>query len=167
SRRRTTAPRARASASGRRARRRSSTSTARLERNSTTPARRSGRARTGGSCGFSSRRSGHRVAAMEKHLMVVFTDCHPGRDAEFDEWYTGTHIPDVLRLDGFVATRRYRLAAGSEGDDRTYLAIWEIEGDLDRAKAALSAGPPRAHSPAYDPSKTVVRFYTAITDRIE
>jgi len=107
------------------------------------------------------------AAGCGPHLMVVFTECVEGEDGAFNEWYTGTHVPDVLALDGFVAVTRFRQAADPAGaPGRRYLAIWEIEGDLDAARRALVEGPARAKSNAYDPTKTVVEFYTPITVRI-
>ena len=104
---------------------------------------------------------------MADHLMVAFTECQPGADEEFNAWYTGTHLPDVLELDGFTAVQRFRQAPAGNEEGHTYLAIWEIDGDLEEARRRLASGPPRYRSPAYDRSKSVVLFYTAITERIE
>lgn len=104
---------------------------------------------------------------MGSHVMIVFTESVEGMDDEFDDWYSGTHVPDVLAIDGFTAVRRFRRVEGyGPAELRRYLAIWEIEGDLEKARRALAAGPPRAKSPAYDSSRTIVEFYSAVTDRL-
>jgi hypothetical protein len=103
---------------------------------------------------------------MADHVMIVFTECRPGEDEEFNAWYTGTHVPDVLRLDGFTAVQRFREAATEQEEGPTYLAVWEVEGDVEAAKRALANGPPRFLSPSHDPSRTSIRFYSAITERI-
>lgn len=103
---------------------------------------------------------------MADHVMIVFTECRPGEDEEFNAWYTGTHVPDVLQLDGFTAVQRFRQAATEQEEGPTYLAVWEIEGDVEAARRALANGPPRFLSPSYDPARTSIRFYSAITERI-
>jgi hypothetical protein len=51
----------------------------------------------------------------------------PDRDGEFNEWYDGTHVPELLAVPGFVSARRFRRV----GDDGTpeYLAVYEIDAD--------------------------------------
>ena len=54
------------------------------------------------------------------------------REGEFNEWYDGTHVPELLSVPGFVAARRFRRApgAGDTGDGLPeYLAVYEIEAD--------------------------------------
>jgi hypothetical protein len=103
---------------------------------------------------------------MADHVMIVFTECQPGEDEEFNAWYDGTHVPDVLKLDGFTAVQRFRRTPTEQEEDHTYLAVWEIDGDVEAARRALATGPPRYLSPAYDGSRTSIRFYGAITNRI-
>ena len=49
------------------------------------------------------------------------------REEEYNDWYAGTHIPEVLAVPGFVGARRYKLAGGD--GTPSYLAIYEIEAD--------------------------------------
>ena len=79
---------------------------------------------------------------MEKGVMVVGTNPVAGREDEFNEWYAGEHIPQMLSVPGFVSARRY-VALDEPGDqgetaDYRYLAIYEIEGSLSDALGALS-----------------------------
>jgi hypothetical protein len=75
---------------------------------------------------------------MPKGILIV--ESRPAsaeRAAEYNSWYTETHIPDVLRVDGFVSARRFA-AVGDGGEDGPFVAIYEIEADdLQAAFAAL------------------------------
>ena len=51
----------------------------------------------------------------------------PEREAEFNEWYDGTHLPELLAVPGFVAARRYRRVADDGAPE--YLAVYDIEAD--------------------------------------
>lgn len=80
---------------------------------------------------------------MARHMLVVLTNAAEGRDAEFNEWYTETHLADVLGVDGFIAAQRFALAPMNEGEKipARYLALYEIEtDDLAATLEALSAG---------------------------
>jgi hypothetical protein len=65
---------------------------------------------------------------MPKAIMVVQTGpVSAEREEEYNDWYAGTHIPEVLAVPGFVGARRYKLAGGDGAP--SYLAIYEIEAD--------------------------------------
>lgn len=51
----------------------------------------------------------------------------PDRDGELNEWYDGTHVPELLAVPGFVSARRFRRVGGDGGPE--YLAVYEIEAD--------------------------------------
>lgn len=85
---------------------------------------------------------------MRRFSWLVFTNCDPAHEAEFDDWYDNIHLPDVLNVPGVVAARRLKLAAGqaTAEDDRFFLcdverngakfgnlAIYEIEADDEKA----------------------------------
>ncbi|NKQ54286.1 hypothetical protein HFP15_15470 [Amycolatopsis sp. K13G38] len=107
---------------------------------------------------------------MSKHILLVFTDCVPGREAEFGEWYDTVHLRDVLRVPGFVAAQRFAARTGMRGEQpgHRFLAVYEIEADdLDAAQAALrSAVAGMRMSDALAPT-LVTHAYSAITDRME
>jgi hypothetical protein len=54
-----------------------------------------------------------------------------GKEELFLEWYTGQHIHDLLKIEGFVAAQFYTLAdtqyVGTH--PQRYMMIWEIETD--------------------------------------
>lgn len=68
-------------------------------------------------------------------LYVESRPASPDRADEYNEWYTGTHLGDVMSLDGFLSARRF----APVDDDGPYVAIYEIEfDDLRDAVTALS-----------------------------
>lgn len=54
--------------------------------------------------------------------------------SEFHAWYDEVHIPEVLAVAGFVSARRLESQDGT-----TFVAIYEIDTDIDTAKANLRA----------------------------
>lgn len=79
---------------------------------------------------------------MENHLFMVVSNCPPEREAEFNRWYDGIHVPDILQMPGFVSAKRYRLA-GNPGDGQgKYLAIYEIQGDQQEVMAGMQKSIP-------------------------
>ena len=66
---------------------------------------------------------------MAKWLFVVETNCaDAAREAEFNEWYDKTHLPDVLETPGFIRATRYENTEPSAGEAK-FLATYEIETD--------------------------------------
>jgi len=65
---------------------------------------------------------------MEKWINVVETNCYPGRDEEFNNWYDNIHLPDILETPGFVVAKRYINKEFRDGRGK-YLSIYEIETD--------------------------------------
>jgi len=71
---------------------------------------------------------------MAKHLFVVLSNCVDGGDEEeFNDWYTNTHLKDILTVPGYVRATRYKLSSAQVmADDQLsyrYLALYEIETD--------------------------------------
>ncbi len=73
---------------------------------------------------------------MPKWLLIAGTRCaDPARETEFNDWYHGTHIPDILNVPGFMKGSRYEGATMSatqycpEEDEARYLAFYEIESE--------------------------------------
>ena len=57
------------------------------------------------------------------------TNCaDAAREAEFNEWYDKTHLPDVLETPGYIRATRYENIEPSEGEAK-YLALYEVETD--------------------------------------
>ncbi len=110
---------------------------------------------------------------MSRHVFVVLTNASGGRDEEFNRWYDGQHIPDVLQIPGFVAAQRFRLGpAQMEGSNSPwrYLALYELETD-DVAGALRELGA-RVGTPAMVMSETLdmktvgAYVFSPITERV-
>ena len=48
---------------------------------------------------------------MASHMLIVLSNPSEGQDVEYNEWYTGTHLADVLKTDGFSAAQRFKLSS--------------------------------------------------------
>lgn len=81
---------------------------------------------------------------MARYKWLVFTNCTPGREAEFNRWYDEVHIADLLRVPGIAGARRAELTeaqltmdtgdpepCGPEriGARHRFLAVYDIEAD--------------------------------------
>jgi hypothetical protein len=69
---------------------------------------------------------------MAKYTLVVLSNPTAGKESEFNEWYDKVHVPDVLRVPGFVAAQRFKLAGPQLNDaprPHRYLALYEIDTD--------------------------------------
>lgn len=107
---------------------------------------------------------------MDKHLIVVFAEPVEGGEDDFNEFYNGTHVPEVVATKGVVAGQRFKLVdpGRNGGPPHPYLAIYEIEGDLEEAKAALAAGhPSRTPLPDSFSRDNKDWWFTAVGERVE
>src|SRR5215469_7696857 len=99
---------------------------------------------------------GSRVAPPGKHryAMLVFANPIPGREAEFNDWYTTTHMGDLVQLTGWVGAQRFRIVTHVTprptvaGYNHGYLIIWDLEetdanSALARMTAAIAGGKSR------------------------
>ena len=67
---------------------------------------------------------------MARYQIFVFSDCKdPARAAEYNEWYSNTHIPDMLQVPGMIQATRWEAGEEKKGMQRQYLALYEIETD--------------------------------------
>ncbi|MDB6100827.1 MAG: hypothetical protein JWO52_826 [Gammaproteobacteria bacterium] len=106
---------------------------------------------------------------MAQYCFVVVTDALPGREEEFNAWYDQVHLADVLRIPGFVAAQRFKLAQAEGSLPGRYLALYEIEtGDPEAAVAELtrrSGTKQMIISEAMDMSKVSAMLFAAIGAR--
>ena len=57
-------------------------------------------------------------------ILLVYTDLGDlSLEAEFNNWYTNEHLPDLLKLPGFLDAARYQAVSGGP----KYLAAYEVE----------------------------------------
>jgi hypothetical protein len=68
---------------------------------------------------------------MDAYKFVVLTNPAEGRDDEFNAWYDGRHLEDVLKVPGFVGAQRLEVAPFSRGAPPKfkYMTIYDIESD--------------------------------------
>ncbi len=68
---------------------------------------------------------------MARHILLVLSNCAPGRDTEFNTWYDGTHLAEVAAVPGFATAERFALSDVQimEGSPYRYLAIYDMETD--------------------------------------
>lgn len=81
---------------------------------------------------------------MTRYRWMVFTNCTPGREADFNRWYDEVHIADLLRVPGIDRATRSTLSQAQAtmetgeielcGPERIgarfrYLAIYEFAAD--------------------------------------
>lgn len=69
---------------------------------------------------------------MARYSFVVHTNPVEGREDEYNAWYSGPHLTDLLNCPGVVSARRFRLASAQIRDSVQpyhYLAIYEVETD--------------------------------------
>jgi hypothetical protein len=101
------------------------------------------------------------------NILIVFTECQPGQEDEFNRWYDDVHIDDMQAVEGIETIQRYRLDElnPAQSAPHRWLAIYQLSRPAQEVAAALHAGSAtRApHSPAYDQSKTQFWYYSAIT----
>ena len=109
-----------------------------------------------------------------KHILLVLSNAVEGRDDAFNTWYTGTHLPDVLKVHGFSAAQRFRISETQMNDGATpykYLAIYEVDDEkLPAVRDALgaAAGTDAMYiDPALDMNATVAYFYSPITGMVQ
>ncbi len=108
---------------------------------------------------------------MARHTFVVFTNPTEGREDDYNDWYDNTHLSDVLKVEGFVAAQRFKLAdtdAPQEFPHR-YMALYEVEtDDLAKVAQALSEAGESGEmfiSESLDRPAAVAKYFTPITDR--
>lgn len=65
---------------------------------------------------------------MKDYTYVVRSNPVPGKDLEYNRWYTGQHLSDVVAVPGFVSAQRFRIvdpqADGAPG--QSYMAIYTM-----------------------------------------
>jgi hypothetical protein len=110
---------------------------------------------------------------MNRYVMMVLTNPVAGQDDAYNEWYDVEHVPDVVKVDGFVSGQRFRLAGTGIGNvdppSHQYLALYEVE--CESAAAANDAlieaarnGQLKVHE-ALDLSSVATWFFEPIANR--
>jgi hypothetical protein len=107
---------------------------------------------------------------MARYLLFAFSDCRdPAREQEFNDWYSNVHLPDMLEVPGMIRATRWMSAESKEGQQRKYLALYEMEtDDLDKFNASVRKRAMRTMAegrfsdlPVFDPPE-IPRIYQQI-----
>jgi hypothetical protein len=83
---------------------------------------------------------------MPKGVLVVFSAPNgSAMEAEYNEWYDNTHVPEVTGVPGVVSARRFtlsdaQLTPGASVDRLPYLTIFELDSeDLNEVAKEMNA----------------------------
>lgn len=69
---------------------------------------------------------------MGKFVMIVQSTARDGRGDEYNAWYDGTHIPELLQIPGIVSARRLEatpIMVGGGAPGQPYITLYELECD--------------------------------------
>lgn len=109
---------------------------------------------------------------MEK-VLIVLSNPTEGEEDAYNDWYTNTHLDEVVSIPGFVSAQRYKLTgaqiAGFPTSAHTYLSIYEVEGDpadaFDQLVEELQSG--RMELPGSIQQATISPWsFEAISERV-
>jgi len=102
----------------------------------------------------------------KRYHMVVLTNAAPGKDHEFNDWYTNTHLREVLAIPGFVSAQRFTMVRPLAEHPFKYCAIYDLETDDPEAtvqEMMRRNGTDQLHSPVAMDSNAYAVVYEAIT----
>ncbi len=74
---------------------------------------------------------------MPKIRFIAQVNVAEGRDAEFNDWHTNVHMPEVLAAAGFTSAERFRLVTPDANDPNPFRYLIIYEGECDDPKKAL------------------------------
>lgn len=78
---------------------------------------------------------------VKEHELMVFSRPTQGQEEAFNDWYDHQHLPDVLRVTGFISGKRYVLSSLSNVlTVPKYLVVFKFKsGDVKETTAELAA----------------------------
>ena len=107
---------------------------------------------------------------MTRYLFFAFSDCKDSaREDEYNEWYSNTHVLDMLEIPGMISATRWASATDKPDQRRKYLALYELETDdieefdakvREATMSTISRGR-FSDLPVFDPPE-IPRFYYQI-----
>jgi len=108
---------------------------------------------------------------MARYNVIVLSNPVAGREAEFNAWYTNTHILDLLKCPGVITAQRFKaVEAQSPNAAQRYIAQYEVETDDLAATMALIqgrlGGPQMPMSEAFDMATAVFLVVEPVTEKI-
>jgi hypothetical protein len=106
---------------------------------------------------------------MARYNIIVLSNPVAGREAEFNDWYTKTHIMDLLKCPGVITAQRFRTVdAQSPNAAQRYMARYEVETtDLAATMAEIQSrlgGPQMPMTEAFDTKSAVMMVMEPVTE---
>jgi hypothetical protein len=68
-----------------------------------------------------------------KLVQIVAAESTPEKDAAFEKWYTGKHIPMFFEFEGLKQVTRYKLKGDMSKNCSKYLTMYEFDNEADLA----------------------------------
>ena len=108
---------------------------------------------------------------MARYNIVVLSNAVEGREAEFNEWYTKTHIMDLLKCPGVITAQRFQtVESQSPNAAQRYMARYEVEtNDLAATMAEIQGrlgGPKMPMTDAFDLKSAVFLVMEPMTELV-
>jgi hypothetical protein len=113
-----------------------------------------------------------------RYVFLVFANPIPGKETEFNDWYTNTHMGDLVQLQGWMGAQRFRSVndvsprPSAPGYEHGYLMVWDLEDTeanaaLSRMTAAIAGGKSRRGAAFnYTPGAGASGTFEAVGPRI-
>jgi len=64
-----------------------------------------------------------------RYILEVASRALAGREAEYNSWYDGTHVGEVLQVEGFLTCERFESLDMQGEPTGEYIAHYEVETD--------------------------------------
>ncbi|MGO1543650.1 MAG: hypothetical protein ACTHXA_04825 [Gulosibacter sp.] len=97
-------------------------------------------------------------APTTNEIILALFNAVPGREDEFNSWYTDTHLPEVVRIPGFLTAQRYEIPAAmaDAGLKYTYATLYEVAGAAAEAIQELHTWVFESNSDAIDHTNMIM-----------
>jgi hypothetical protein len=106
---------------------------------------------------------------VKEYTYVVRTNPVPGREDEYNRWYSERHLADVMSVPGFVSARRFKIVdpAADGAPAQRYMALYNMRTDdparlIDTLRELVESGRMEM-SEALSQDDLVTILYEAIT----
>ncbi|MBB3982260.1 hypothetical protein GGR44_001923 [Sphingobium fontiphilum] len=106
---------------------------------------------------------------MPQFAYVVHSNPVPGREDEYNDWYSNRHLADVVAVPGFVSAQRFRLTdvVADNLPSQRYMAIYTMDTDepekvLEHLTSLVETGAMHM-SEAFSMEGMATHLYQAIT----
>jgi hypothetical protein len=106
---------------------------------------------------------------MARYNIIVMSNPVAGREDEFNDWYTQTHIMDLLKCPGVITAQRFKTVdSHSPNAAQRYMARYEVETtDLAATMAEIQSrlgGPQMPMTDAFDTKSAVFLVMEPVTE---